>query len=88
MERCKTCRHWKPTDKSSNPRADDLCRPIDPDTYQPMQRGFETRLCAHPLQTFFETPVASNTFALTDGSNYFACLATAEDFGCVLHEPA
>lgn len=63
-----------------------LCRPIDPDTYEPMKRGFETRICNQPEQSFCESPVASNAFALADGSNYFATLATGEDFGCVRHE--
>lgn len=59
---------------------------MDPDTHQPMDRGFETRICKHSLQANFEAPVAADTFALTDASQFFACLATAENFGCVLHE--
>lgn len=64
----------------------DLCRPIDPDSYEPMELEFEVRLCRMPTQTFTETPVERNGFALTDGSGYYAVLATAEDFGCVRHE--
>ena len=63
-----------------------MCRPLDQDTYEPMARGFEVRLCGHPSQTFCEAPVERDGFGLADGSEYMAVLATAEDFGCVRHE--
>jgi hypothetical protein len=77
-QRCKTCAHWVVTKYDNN-----LCKPLDPDTYEPMDRGFEVRVCKQPTQTFCEAPVERNGFALADGSNYRATLATAEDFGCV-----
>lgn len=52
-----------------------------------MQRGFMVRLCRHPQQTFAEAPVRDDGFGLSDASEYYAVLATAENFGCVLHEP-
>jgi hypothetical protein len=64
-----------------------MCEPLDPDTYEPMKRAFEVRLCKHPAQTFCEVPVERNGFGLFDGSEYMARLATAEEFGCVRHEP-
>jgi hypothetical protein len=85
MQRCKTCQHWK---KPGNPNARDLCNPLDQDTYQPMSLGFEVRECTHPSKTFHEPPTERNGFALTDASQYFAALCTAEDFGCVRHEAA
>ncbi len=88
IARCKTCAHWhKPTNKD-NPNDSSITEALDPDTYEPMDRGFETRICDHPQQTCFEPPVSDNTFALTDASTYYARLATAENFGCVLHKPA
>jgi len=87
MNTCKTCKHWKEPEDKDNARADDLCTPRDPDTYEPMDRGFKVRICRMPTQTFCEAPVERNGFGLTDGSTYFAALATAEDFGCVRHEP-
>ena len=85
MNTCKTCKHWKkPEHYSITIR--DICDPLDPDTYEPMDRGFESRLCKQPTQTFCEAPVERNGFALADGSEYIAMLATGEDFGCVRHE--
>lgn len=88
--RCKTCKWWKlETDENSlefNFRAVQICRPDDPDTDLPMDRGFETRECIQPTQTFYEPPVESDGFGLCDGSQYGATLFTAENFGCVKHE--
>jgi len=85
MPTCKTCAHWKTPQDSYMQRG--VCGLLnDPDTYEPMQRGFEVRICKHPAQTFCEAPVERNGFGLTDGSHYMAALATAEDFGCVRHE--
>lgn len=85
MNTCKTCKHWQ-VDGDKNYQALHLCKPEDPYTGEPMQRGFEVRMCMQPTQTRFEPPVESNGFALTDGSDYYAALCTAEDFGCVRHE--
>jgi len=88
MNICKTCRYWiAPTDTDSY-HAQDLCSPVDPDTYEPMKMEYEVRLCKMPTQTFAEFPVERNGFGLTDASEYYAVLVTAEDFGCVRHEPA
>ena len=47
MNTCKTCKHWtKPSEDDI--RADDMCTPRDQDTYEPMERGFEVRICRHP----------------------------------------
>ena len=86
MKTCKTCLHWKAPDEMENYRVDRMCHPVDPDTFEPMDRRFETRLCKMPTQTYFESPVERNGFGLTDGSTYYAALVTAEDFGCVRHE--
>lgn len=85
MQTCKTCKHWKKPE-GEDYRAEALCQPVDPETYEPMDRGFEVRLCKMPTQTFAESPVERNGFGLADASRYFAVLATAEDFGCVRHE--
>ena len=82
---CKTCAFWKQPSEDDNYHAVAICDPFDPDTLKPMERGFEVRICKHPLQTRFEAPVECNGFGVTDGSEYFAALATAEDFGCVRH---
>lgn len=82
---CKTCRHWiKPGGNDHYGQA--VCDPQDPDSFEPMDRTFETRTCTHPSQARFEAPVAANSFALTDASNFYAVLATGEDFGCRLHQ--
>lgn len=88
MNTCKTCQHWQ------DPNSDDfyarsLCKPLDPENnYKPMERGFSCKVCALPTQTFAEAPVERNGFGLVDGSEYYAALVTAEDFGCVRHEAA
>lgn len=81
---CKTCAHW--IEPKNDRDAEMLCKPRDPDTLEPMVLGFEVRVCCHPLGVFHESPVDRRGFALTDASLYYAVLATAEDFGCVLHE--
>lgn len=83
MNRCKTCRHWKIPD---NPQASKIAQPCDPDTGELMQMPYATRECAHPQLALFEHPPSNPGFALTDASEYYAALATTEDFGCVLHE--
>lgn len=85
MNRCKTCKHWsRPDDGEWRLRS--MCNPLDPDTYEPMDRGFLVAECTMPTQTFYEAPVERDGFGLTDGSEYFAALCTAEDFGCVKWE--
>ena len=88
MERCKTCKHWQYKGRSENPNAGDLCAPVDPDTFREMAMPFEVRVCKHPGQKFHERPAETNGFGLVDGSQYYAALVTAEDFGCVRHEPS
>lgn len=86
MNTCKTCKHWVEPEARDHHTADSICHPLDPDTYEPMDRGFEVRLCKHPTQTFCESPIERNGFGLADASRYYAVLATGEDFGCVRHE--
>lgn len=86
MNTCKTCKHWIAPTNNDSSHAQYICYPIDPDTYQRMDRGFESRLCKAPSQTLFESPVQANSFALTDGSDYMVAFSTGQDFGCVLHE--
>lgn len=81
---CKTCAHW--IEPKNDMDAEMLCKPRDPDTMELMDLGFEVRVCRHPSQAFHCAPVDRRSFALTDASLYYAVLATAEDFGCVLHE--
>lgn len=85
MNTCKTCKHWT-VDNDHPGSHDNIINPRDPDTLEPMATGFEVRECAHPAKTFYERPVERNGFGLCDGSEYFAALYTAEDFGCVRHE--
>ena len=86
METCKTCRHWTVPNNKEPFDGESLCRPIAQDTLEPMDIGFEIRLCKNPCQTFSESPTEINGFGLTDASMYYAVLATAEEFGCVRHE--
>lgn len=81
MNRCRTCKHWRDAEYG------DYAHPIDPDTYEEMEIDFGVRECANPKLMFCERPLERNGFAVADGSNYMANLYTAEDFGCVLHEP-
>ena len=78
---CKTCVHWRNDDRWS----DQLSRPVDPDTYEHMVMPFEVRRCMSPHLLFCERPLERDGFAVADGSEYFAALYTAPDFGCVLH---
>jgi len=86
MKRCKTCKHWLTPDESENYNKADMCSYRDPTTFENINAPFEVRICEHPSQRFCERPLEKDGFSVADGSTYFACLATAEDFGCVRHE--
>lgn len=88
MKHCKTCKHWKtPEDCDPNYRGEEICKPTDPDTYEPMEKlPFEVRRCASPKLLFAERPVESNGACVVDGSEYWAGLCTGEDFYCSNHE--
>lgn len=86
MDTCKTCKHWIAPDDNADWSEARMCGQFDPDTHKIMECGFEVRICRHPAQTRFEAPFERNGFGLTDGEDYMAALATAEDFGCVRHE--
>jgi hypothetical protein len=89
MELCKTCKHWGlDADSDDEWQAGPYCKPIDPDTYKPMETRFTVRRCKNPALTFCERPVERNGFGVADGSTFMAVLVTAEDFGCVRHEAA
>ena len=79
---CRTCVHWQ----KEEGRGEYMTDPEDPDTYEPMEFEFEVRQCTHPKLLFCERPLERDGFAVADGSQYFAGLYTAEDFGCVQHE--
>lgn len=70
MSTCKTCAHWSPVTMSGDHRANDICNPLDPDTYKPAVFTFEVRVCRMPTQGRFERPIEPNGFALTDASQY------------------
>ena len=90
MNTCKTCAHWiDPSDSTGDDyHVAALCHPWDIDTAAPMKLPFQVRMCKHPAQTFAERPVEVNGFGVVDGSEYYARLVTAEDFGCVRHVTA
>jgi hypothetical protein len=80
---CRTCAFWVIPERH---QYDQILHPVDPDTYEPMDTGFEVRICQHPRLLFCERPLEANGFAVADGSEYMANFYTAEDFGCVKHE--
>ena len=47
--------------------------------------GYTLRYCQHPKILFYQRPEI-NGATVMDGSEFKACLVTAPDFGCVLHE--
>ncbi len=86
MNTCKTCKHWKSVKSHAIVRVEEICAPRDQDTYDLMEMPFEVRQCTSPALVFRERTCESNGFSITDASDYFAILCTAEDFGCVRHE--
>lgn len=87
---CSTCRYW--LDEHEAPQkwghcylVGSLCHPIDLDTGKRMKLPFEVKICTNPKLFFAERPVEEDGFAVVDGSEYYAALVTAENFGCVLH---
>lgn len=85
MNLCKTCKFWSlPDDKKW--RAKDICQPIDPETYELMKTDFQVMVCTCPKIVWFERQLESTGVSLIDGSDYYAEMLTAENFGCVNHE--
>jgi hypothetical protein len=82
MNLCKTCEHWKVYDGNL---WDGITDPTDVDG-NPMEMTFLVRDCQHPALVMFERTCEKNGFGLTDASQFFARLSTAENFGCVRHE--
>lgn len=83
--KCKNCRYWGNL-KGEEGRLSEYYSPTDPDTFEPMASEFKVKHCTNPKLLFCERPLDKNGFSVVDGSNYFASLITAEDFGCVLFE--
>ncbi len=83
---CKSCKHWKVGDYQSGLNIPCGWPPVDPDTHEPMDIGYEVRCCASPKLLFYEMPIDSTYASLIDGSHYHARMATAGDFGCVNYE--
>jgi len=81
MSNCKNCRWWTPVEGY-----DGVANPVDEETYEPKEMGYEVRTCKHPELTFCETPISADGFGIADGSGYKANLYTAENFGCVRWE--
>lgn len=81
--RCKDCKHWGNRPDSVADWQDHISKPIDPDTYEPMDLPHEVRRCYHPELRFCERPLEADGFAVADGSEYYAALYTGEAFGCV-----
>ena len=88
LGRCRTCKHWQKPSESGSYHKNDLCDYRDPVTFEDLDAPYEVRICEHPEQGFCERPLGWDGFSIADGSTYFACLATAEGFGCVRHETA
>jgi len=91
MNTCKTCIYWVSTTKDLNDkewRMDQICNPVDPDTWEPMQVDFEMRACRSPLICYFERTPEKTGITLCDGSEYLAIMLTGEDFGCINHKEA
>lgn len=86
--KCKDCKHWG-ADQDRDTDYDKIITPTDPDTYEPMDRkllAFQVRRCDNPALHRFERPTEINGYAVNDGSEYYAALYTAEEFGCVRFE--
>lgn len=77
--KCKTCKWWMEGKDSYDP----ICHPEDPDTYKRMEMPFEVKECKSPKLLFHERPLEADGATVQDGSNYWARLCTAQDFGCV-----
>lgn len=86
---CKDCKHWGHDVSDEDALYDRISTPFDPDTYEPMDPkllAFRVRKCGNPALHRFERPTEINGYAVNDGSEYYAALYTAEEFGCVRFE--
>ena len=80
--RCADCAHWK----LDIDRHDTICRPVDFDTWLPMEMPFEVRECVNPRLIKFERPLDPDGVSVSDGSDYMARLCTGQEFGCLHFE--
>ena len=86
MNLCKTCKWWGIEGQYDSWRVSQITDPKDPDTFEKMDMPFLVKECGNPKLHRFERTTERDGFCITDGSEYLALLATAEDFGCVKHE--
>jgi hypothetical protein len=89
MGTCATCHWWReanPKPSHTHLRAEDVCAPLDPDTYEPIPPVFPLRFCWHPMVCMNERPPEPSWVVVIDASDYYAALLTGPDFGCVHHE--
>ena len=79
MKTCKDCAFWENYDDCHG----QITQPVDPDTWEPMDIGFEVKACKSGNITIFERNPNKDGVSLTDGSNYYARMFTGPDYGCV-----
>lgn len=79
MKTCKDCAFWE----NYNDYHGQIEEPIDPDTYRPMDIGFDVKACKSDNITIFERNPNRDGVSLTDGSQYYARMFTGPDYGCV-----
>lgn len=75
MNKCGTCRFWKPVDDSSDPSPAFFSEEITDKTWGQCGRI-----------EMLESSQSPELAGCVDGSGYFAALRSKADFGCVLHE--
>ena len=86
MKFCKTCKWWGIESCDESWKVMGITGPMDPDTMEKMDMPFLVKECGNPKLHRFERTTEKDGFCITDGSNYLALLATAEEFGCIKHE--
>jgi hypothetical protein len=101
MERCKTCKHWQMPDTNGYGENQPLnvCAPWDLDAPEG-ENGHSRRELLNPrirqcvIATHLtwvnhsDPPQPADGVFVGDAEDYAAWMLTAEDFGCVRHEPA
>jgi len=88
-ETCNSCKFWSLKEDS---RYNEVIFPYDPVTYKQeedeeknaIKWGAKLRYCVNPKILFYQRPEKDGA-AICDGSQYYGCLITGEEFGCVLH---
>ena len=82
MSTCKSCSHWKKTEREGYTHISGAVIPAQSWPVQESGNDFEVRFCKHPKMDYYAFQQRDGARPTYDDS----AIETGEDFGCVLWE--